>query len=975
MPNKLLILLCLALQCVKAQTNYSSVSYANSKNIGSNNTINVAPCVNEGFEATPTGTYTIGNAVSGWSVTSRTSNGCTNGAWSPGSSEFAIVSTPLASFPGLGLVGNSPLGGTRVAQLNNFVPNTLTTRLSTTFSVTASNSIFQYAFAGYFQKGFGACCDKPGFFVQVFDCFNNPVSCLNHSVFSNPNSCSSPGFSFTAGNQTGDWTNWQVRTIDLTPYIGSCVTIHAMCKDETFGGYYACVLFDANCAAPTSGGVSYCSGSSVAHIAAPQGYTTYNWQAPPGSPTLSAAQSSLAAITVSSPVAGAVYSVGLGTPSGCMLLATYTIAPTTIGLLNTQIKPSCPLGSNGSATVFPTGSSAGYTYSWLNATNSVISTSSVISSVPAGDYTVTVSAQSNSLCGAVVSAVSVGTAQPDPTGTLVPYCTTAYLYAPVGSNYQWYNSNTAISGTAGVLPTLTIASPSNNAIFRLGYSNLGCRDSVIFTLVASTPGTLLASGNSYSCPGTPSGSATVVYTPVPNGPFSFPVSYTLQSLQGFNPVYNYTLSTSANTFSAALLYAGQTYSVRAFDGYCLSNYTFNLMPLAPAFNFSVNVPSPAICSGRTYSANVNFNIGILPGQFSYSWTPTTFLNPGSATLQSAVISPSAASGSTSSVIYTVVITPTAAYCPVTNTFQLITSNPVTPGVSAIPLLCRNAPAFSLQVAPGGGFFVNNSPNGIITPSLYTPGVYSGTYAVSLNSCVATSNFSFAILPLPTVAIWGNNAVCPGSTLALYTGGADTYLWSNLQTGSVAIVSPTVATTYSVIGTNTLGNCQSSKSILVTMLPQPSIQALGKFWVCAGETTTLDASGAASYTWMPGNLANPLAISPLTTTVLTLFGTGLPNGCVGSTQVTLVVNQCLNISENQNRSGIRIYPNPGSGKFNFECNEDMTVTVYSSIGQLLQEYRCVVGANALDLSTLSDGIYPVVCKSKSQHLVIKLIKQH
>src|SRR5690606_7929201 len=62
---------------------------------GGGNSVNVAPCVNEDFEATTPGVYTAGNAVNGWSITSRNNDGsCNPSNWTSGSNEFAIVNTP-----------------------------------------------------------------------------------------------------------------------------------------------------------------------------------------------------------------------------------------------------------------------------------------------------------------------------------------------------------------------------------------------------------------------------------------------------------------------------------------------------------------------------------------------------------------------------------------------------------------------------------------------------------------------------------------------------------------------------------------------------------------------------------------------------------------------------------------------------------------------------------------------------------------
>jgi hypothetical protein len=119
------------------------------------NTINSAPCINEDFEASPTGLVT--STLAGWSVAegqnnyinpggSCTMNGCcptfpTNNAW--------VVSTPLAGDPVIGTVPNSPLGGTKVLKMNDNITNKgEVVRIQQTFPVTANNAVFQFAFMG-----------------------------------------------------------------------------------------------------------------------------------------------------------------------------------------------------------------------------------------------------------------------------------------------------------------------------------------------------------------------------------------------------------------------------------------------------------------------------------------------------------------------------------------------------------------------------------------------------------------------------------------------------------------------------------------------------------------------------------------------------------------------------------------------------------------------------------------------------------
>ena len=106
-------------------------SPSNTKQVGGPLFLMAAPCVNEGFENTPSGSYvgaTNSLAVQGWTLWSATVSSCGTPNWQPGATEFSVFTTPIINFPlgGCGSgntmnIGNSPLGGTQVVQMNNCI--------------------------------------------------------------------------------------------------------------------------------------------------------------------------------------------------------------------------------------------------------------------------------------------------------------------------------------------------------------------------------------------------------------------------------------------------------------------------------------------------------------------------------------------------------------------------------------------------------------------------------------------------------------------------------------------------------------------------------------------------------------------------------------------------------------------------------------------------------------------------------------
>ncbi len=250
--------------------------------------ISASPCVNEGFEQTPAGTYTAANSVSGWSLSSMsmTLNSCSTGTWLPGASEFSIVSTPITNFLGVGTITQSPLGGSMVAVINSTVGNCTKTRISTSFLVSSSNNLFKYAYAGFFADAGHSCCYQAGFTVRVLDCNYNVIACNTNSY--DP-TCPTDTYSTSYLSSTyGRATNWKVKYVDLTPYVGSCVTVECWANDCAYGGHQGYMVFDADCGQTSSsnvanlipvinasGNLGICTGqSSTVNVS---GANSYSW--------------------------------------------------------------------------------------------------------------------------------------------------------------------------------------------------------------------------------------------------------------------------------------------------------------------------------------------------------------------------------------------------------------------------------------------------------------------------------------------------------------------------------------------------------------------------------------------------------------------------------------------------------------------------------------------------------------------------
>ncbi len=128
--------------------------------------------------------------------------------------------------------------------------------------------------------------------------------------------------------------------------------------------------------------------------------------------------------------------------------------------------------------------------------------------------------------------------------------------------------------------------------------------------------------------------------------------------------------------------------------------------------------------------------------------------------------------------------------------------------------------------------------------------------------------------VPTVSV-NSPTICAGQSATLTASGAAAYAWSTGETGSSIQVSPSESTIFTLTGTAT-GCTSEPVSAAVTVNPVPTI-LVNSATICAGESATLTASGAAAYAWSTGETGSSIQVSPSESAIFTLTGT--TTGCV------------------------------------------------------------------------------------------------
>jgi hypothetical protein len=145
-------------------------------------------------------------------------------------------------------------------------------------------------------------------------------------------------------------------------------------------------------------------------------------------------------------------------------------------------------------------------------------------------------------------------------------------------------------------------------------------------------------------------------------------------------------------------------------------------------------------------------------------------------------------------------------------------------------------------------------------------------------------------------------------------------------------------------------------------------------LCAGETATLSALGASSFTWSTVENTADIVVSPILTTIYTVDGTDL-NGCVNTTTISQNVSACSGIVTLIGvNTPINLYPNPNNGLFTIELNTSSQIIVTNALGQVIITETLETGKHGLDIHDQSTGVYFVKVIQNDKQKIIKLIKE-
>lgn len=184
-----------------------------------------------------------------------------------------------------------------------------------------------------------------------------------------------------------------------------------------------------------------------------------------------------------------------------------------------------------------------------------------------------------------------------------------------------------------------------------------------------------------------------------------------------------------------------------------------------------------------------------------------------------------------------------------------------------------------------------------TTYTWIPGSLSGANVVvspSSNTCYTllaqnasgcfnmSASYCMSVIPTYSMSISGNTVVCAGSSTTLNLSGGPSFVTfpGNINSNN-PVLTPSVTTGYTLWCPSNTYPCPSSSVIPILVNPVPFINVSSSTnsvnTICAGNSATLVAAGAVSYTWSNGSTGPSIIVNPTANTCYSVVGNNV-NGC-------------------------------------------------------------------------------------------------
>ena len=667
------------------------------------------------------------------------------------------------------------------------------------------------------------------------------------------------------------------------------------------------------------------------------------------------------------------YIVTITDDNGCFTIDTAVISEPTslIASIVSTDSVNCAGDSTGSAIAGAVGGTSPYLYSWPAAVGSA--NDSLLSSIPAGTYTVTITDANGCIDSAVatvneypVIALTIDSAL-DVTcaGGNDGYASVIASGGAAGYTYLWSNGATGIStdslmgGTQCVTVTdangcsETICTALNETfslpVVDLGNDTLLC--DTIFTITSSSAVSYAWNTleNTQSIDVQTSGTYTVTVTDS-NG-----CENSNDIVVNFNPYLDFDIDTDSTlcasaTGSASIInltggggYAvtwsngqigGTTASNLGYGSYSVDITDANGCQASKSFfiyndtdlEFALNATDVSCFGANDGQATVAILDGTAP--FSYNWsngaTNDTVTNLMSGT-------------------YAVTVSDSNG-CEVIDSVTINQPDQVIYNIASLDADCGSSNGYAavVNISPAGAYtYAWNDP--LLQTTDTASALAAGVYQVVVTAANGCSDSSIAIISnnnAPTLAMSAIDETCEGSEngsaiVAATSISPLTYMWSDAMMQTTDTASALGAGLYFVTVTDTFG-CIGIDTVTVnTLSPLPMPNLGPDSLVCESNYDLTPGAGFTTYLWSDGSNSDTLNITTSGIYSVTVSNAG---GCenVDSVNITLstpitFTSTINNSSCSQNTGSVTLVASGGTGTIGYAWSTGDTIAGIANVG--------------------------------------------
>ncbi len=431
------------------------------------------------------------------------------------------------------------------------------------------------------------------------------------------------------------------------------------------------------------------------------------------------------------------------------------------------------------------------------------------------------------------------------------------INTPATFNDASYNSGVGFNTASGIIynrirPTINTSVTAINVFIANNAATVG---KPIYCVLGNSGGTILAWTNTITITAPMLSSWQTFYFANPVNVLANTNYHSGLAIPAGNPGY-FPLGAATSSYVPTDIYYTSSLT-GGFVGSLTQNLGYFGMETLFYNGIDLTVTSPTVCSGTVPNLTLTAN-----GATNYTWST------GANTSTIGIITPSATTN------YTVKGTDALGNCYVKKIATVLVN--ITPTIT-VPVggICPVGGSHTF-VPTGAATYTYEGGSDIVSPTVTTTYSVAGTSSAGCISAPVTT--SVIVTNSVNLSILTPTGICVGTSGTLTGQGAATYSWSNGSTLNPIVVSPTVSTTYGVLGT--VGTCTAYTTDLLIVNPNPTVNlVMSNTTACTSgiPSVTLTATGATTYSWSFGSSSSSVVISPTATAGYSVIGTDLM-GC-------------------------------------------------------------------------------------------------